>query len=139
MSDVHDKKTRRRNMKSIRNKDTKPEMIVRRFLFNNGFRYRVHYKELPGKPDIVLIGKRVVIEVKGCFWHRHEGCKKTTTPATNRDFYIAKFSATIERDKKNRKFCIDNGWKVIDVWECELETANKRKNRLTKLIEEINQ
>ena len=93
------------NMSRIRGKNTKPEMYVRKVLYQNGFRYRLHYSKLPGKPDVVLVGKRIVIDIKGCYWHRHEGCKYATTPNTNTEFYQKKFADTSTGDGK--KF---NAW-----------------------------
>ena len=137
MSDVHDIRTRSFNMSRIRSKNTKPEMYVRKFLYKNGFRYRLHYSKLPGKPDVVLVGKRIVIDIKGCYWHRHEGCQYAATPNTNKEFYQKKFTDTIARDAKNRKQWQKEGWKVVDVWECELKNSEKRERRLLKLINEL--
>lgn len=109
------------NMSRIRSKNTKPEMIVRSFLHRNGFRFRLHVKALPGHPDIVLPKYKTVIEVRGCFWHRHLGCKATTTPSSNIEFWQKKFKQNIERDKQNGKELKDLGWNQIVVWECETE------------------
>lgn len=125
-------------MSRIRAKDTKPEIVVRKFLYANGYRYRIHYSKLPGKPDIVLIGKKIIIDVKGCFWHRHSGCKYAAIPKTNYEFYQKKFSQTIERDTRNRRVWLLNGWKVIDIWECEVKNSREREHRLESLIQEIN-
>ena len=124
-------------MSRIRGKDTKPEMYVRKFLYGNGFRYRLHYKKLLGKPDVVLVGKNVIIDIKGCYWHRHTGCRYATTPSSNVDFYLKKFADTVERDKRNIAYWKEEGWKVIEVWECELKTAESRKQRLEELLQEI--
>ena len=139
MSDVHDIKTRSYNMSQIRGKDTKPELYVRKFLYRNGIRYRTHYPKLPGKPDIVIIGKRIIVDVKGCFWHRHGGCKFTTTPKRNRDFYEKKFAETTIRDAQNLGYWLQKGWKVIEVWECELKNQSARKKTLDELLKDINQ
>lgn len=137
MADVHDRNTRSYNMSKIRGKNTKPEMYVRKFLFEKGFRYRLHYSKLPGKPDVVLVGKRIVIDVRGCYWHRHKACKYATTPKTNKEFYQRKFAATKERDTRNTVFWQKDGWKVIEVWECELKNCIVREKRLKKLLREI--
>ena len=135
MTDVHDKKTRSFNMSMIKGKDTMPEMVVRKFLFSKGLRYRLHYKKLPGKPDIVLVGRKTIIDIKGCYWHRHPNCKYATMPKSNTDFYLKKFEETVGRDKENMTYWKENGWNVIEVWECELK--KNRECRLQKLLEEL--
>lgn len=107
------------NMSRIRSNDTTPELVVRSFLYKNGFRYRLHYKKLPGHPDIVLPKYKTVVEVRGCFWHRHPGCSKATTPSSNTNFWNAKFERNVERDRKNILALQKLGWNVIVVWECE--------------------
>ena len=108
------------NMSRIKSKDTTPERIVRSFLHRNGFRFRLHAKDLPGKPDIVLPKYKTVIEVRGCYWHRHEGCKDATTPSTNTDFWQKKFADNVARDKRTEQELKALGWNVIVVWECEV-------------------
>lgn len=120
-SDVHDRKTRSYNMSRIRGKDTKPELLMRSLLHREGFRFRVNYKKLPGKPDIVLPKYKTVVFVHGCFWHRHEGCRYTTTPATRRAFWEEKFAGTVRRDKEVQDLLVEMGWTVLIVWECELK------------------
>ena len=137
MSDVHDKETRSYNMSRIRGKNTKPELYVRKFLYANGIRYRIHYSKLPGKPDIAITSKKILIDIKGCYWHRHAECKYATTPKTNVKFYEKKFNDTVSRDLKNKRKWEKEGWRVIEVWECELKTIKKREKRLIKLIEQI--
>lgn len=117
--DVHSPEQRSFNMSRIRGKDTRPEMMVRRWLWANGYRYRLHRKDLPGKPDIVLKKYRAVIFVHGCFWHRH-GCKTTTTPESRRDFWVTKFRENVSRDERNVATLIEQSWRVIVVWECSL-------------------
>ena len=107
------------NMSRIRGKDTTPERLVRSALHRMGYRFRLHRKDLPGKPDIVLPKHRVVIFVHGCFWHRHPRCRYATTPKTNRTFWNAKFKANIERDRRVRRELRKLGWKVVVVWECQ--------------------
>ena len=112
------------NMSRIRSTNTKPEMVVRSFLHRNGFRFRLHVKELPGHPDIVLPKYKTVIEVRGCFWHRHQGCKYATTPASNTEYWRVKFKQNITRDQKNARALAALGWQVIVVWECETVKTN---------------
>ncbi|MBS1636168.1 MAG: DNA mismatch endonuclease Vsr [Bacteroidetes bacterium] len=121
MADVHSKETRSYNMSRIKGKNTNPEIIVRKFLFSKGFRYRLHDKKLPGKPDIVLPKYRTVIFVHGCFWHGHEGCRYFTLPKTRTEWWLNKITGNIERDKKKEKMLAEAGWKVINIWECSLK------------------
>ena len=108
------------NMSRIRAMDTKPEMQVRRMLHAAGFRYRLHVKDLPGKPDIVLPKWKTVIFVHGCFWHRHEGCKDATTPKTRTEWWLRKFDRNIKNDASAKEKLEAEGWYVITVWECEI-------------------
>lgn len=107
-------------MAGIRGKDTKPELIVRRRLFAAGFRYRLHVKGLPGRPDLVFPRYRAVVFVHGCFWHRHEGCRFTTTPSTRPEFWARKFAANVERDARKTSDLREAGWRVAVVWACAL-------------------
>jgi DNA mismatch endonuclease (patch repair protein) len=119
-------------MRRIRGKDTSPEWGVRRFLHRNGFRYRLRQRDLPGRPDIVLPKLRTVIFVHGCFWHRHPGCVKTSTPSTRRAFWEAKFKANVERDFRKAKELRAQGWKVVIIWECEV-----KETRLRRLLSQL--
>ncbi|MEO0910814.1 MAG: very short patch repair endonuclease, partial [Pseudomonadota bacterium] len=110
------------NMSRIRGKNTKPEIVLRSLMHRAGFRYRLHDKKLPGKPDIVLAKHKTAIFVNGCYWHRHQGCPKATTPKTNTAFWTKKFEETVERDARKKSELIESGWRVITIWECELET-----------------
>lgn len=121
--DVHDKHTRSYNMSRIKGKNTKPEMLVRKFLFANGFRYRLYVKTLPGKPDIVLPKYKTVIFVNGCFWHGHKGCKFFVVPRTRTDWWLNKIKETQKRDREKEIELNVLGWKVITIWECELKTT----------------
>ncbi len=121
--DVHSPSTRSFNMSKIKGMDTRPEMTVRQWLWSNGYRYRLHRKDLPGKPDIVLRKYRAVIFVHGCFWHRH-GCHATTTPVTRREFWLGKFHENVNRDKRNIESLINDGWRVMVIWECSLRGKN---------------
>lgn len=136
MADVHDKKTRSYNMSRIRSKDTKPELLVRKFLHASGFRYRLHVKDLPGKPDIVLPRYRTVIFVHGCFWHGHKNCKYFKIPATRKDWWNDKIARNIANDKNAIKNLKNEGWKVIIIWECDLKQA-KTAVSLPRLIRKI--
>jgi DNA mismatch endonuclease Vsr len=113
---------RRRNMQAVRGKDTQPEMVVRRLLHRMGYRYRLHVKELPGKPDIVFPARRAVIEVRGCFWHRHPdpACKNAVLPATRREWWGEKLARNVARDAANTAALAEMGWRVCVVWECEV-------------------
>lgn len=113
-------------MSRIKGRDTGPEMRLRSLLHRAGFRFRLHPKELSGKPDIVLPKYHAVIFVHGCFWHRHDGCRNATTPSTRTDFWQAKFDGNVERDKRNRAALETAGWTVITVWECELKVDADR-------------
>lgn len=138
MTDMLTKSDRSALMARIRGKDTKPELVVRRFLHQNGFRFRLQRRDLPGRPDIVLPKLRSVIFVHGCFWHRHAGCFRTTTPTTRRDFWEHKFKQNIERDLRNVAELSVQGWKTLTIWECEvteigLTLLASRLNMQTKI------
>lgn len=124
MPDVMTPKQRHDCMSHIRSKNTKPEQLVRQFLWHCGFRYRLHVKDLPGKPDIVLPKYRTVIFVDGCFWHGHNGCKYYTVPKTNTEFWMTKIARNKNRDQEVRRKLEAKGWSVIIVWECQLKKAN---------------
>lgn len=134
MADILSKERRSWNMSRIKSKNTKPEIIVRKLLFSMGYRYRLHIRDLPGTPDIVLPKYRTVIFVNGCFWHRHPNCKYTTMPKSRTDFWSNKFLANIERDKRNYSELKKLGWKIIIIWECEISNKSYLKNLfITKL------
>lgn len=132
MADVHDKATRSYNMSRIRSKDTKPEMLVRRFLHANGFRYKLHDKTLPGKPDIVLPKYKTVIFVQGCFWHGHNDCKYFVVPKTRTNWWLSKINKNKLNDLKALESLKSVGWKVINIWGCGLNP-----NNFTKTLEEL--
>ena len=136
--DVHTKNTRSYNMSRIGSKNTSIELIVRKFLFNNGFRYRIHYNRIPGKPDLALVRHRIAIFVNGCYFHGHENCKLATTSETRKDFWREKITSNIiQRQKKRRISCDKINWTVLKIWECEIEPRKKysevRENNLKKL------
>jgi DNA mismatch endonuclease, patch repair protein len=125
MTDVHTPSVRSYNMSRIRSKDTKPEMLVRKFLHANGFRYRLHDKKLPGKPDIVLPKHKTVIFVHGCFWHGHEGCRYFTIPKTRTEWWIEKINTNRINDFKYSELLKTAGWRVLQIWECSLRSGNQ--------------
>lgn len=123
MADVVDGATRSRMMSGIKGRDTRPELLIRGHLHLAGFRYRVHARHLPGTPDIVLPKWMAVIDVRGCFWHRHPGCRYATTPATRAEFWQRKFERTVERDQANAEALSSLGWRTAVVWECALRDS----------------
>lgn len=122
MPDVHDKATRSRNMSAIRGKDTKPEILIRKELHRRGFRFRLHDKRLPGKPDIVLPKHSAVIQVNGCFWHGHD-CSLFKVPGTRTEFWLEKIGQNKDRDKRNSLALKAAGWREAIVWECALKRS----------------
>lgn len=137
MADVHDQQTRSYNMSRIRGKDTKPEMLVRKFIFSNGFRYKLHDKKLPGKPDIVLPKLRTAVLIHGCFWHGHESCKYFVLPKTRTDWWLQKINRNKQLDSENFLKLTKDGYKVFTIFECELKSEN-RERTLTKIIKQLN-
>ena len=135
-SDVHDSATRSYNMSRIKGKDTKPELLVRKYLHSKGLRFRLHDSKLPGKPDIVLSKYHTVVQVQGCFWHKHEGCKYFVVPKTRTEWWLNKINRTVERDKENKNKMDLLGWKTLVVWECDLK-KDKKESTLKKLYEDI--
>lgn len=123
--DVHDSKTRSYNMSCIKGKRTKPEEIVARYLFSQGFRYRRNVRSLPGTPDIVLKKYNTVIFVNGCFWHMHENCRYSVMPENHKEFWAEKLLKNKERDEKKKRQLEQMGWNVIVVWECQLKGEEK--------------
>lgn len=138
MSDIFSQTKRSDIMSKISSKDTKPEILVRKFLFSKGFRYRINVKTLPGKPDIVLPKYKTIIFVNGCFWHGHN-CKKGKLPSSNTDFWKEKISNNRLRDDKNSDLLVKLGWKVIIIWQCEISKIDNRIEILNKLLEDIKQ
>jgi DNA mismatch endonuclease (patch repair protein) len=136
MADVHNKETRSFNMSRIKSKDTKPEIIVRKYLFSKRFRFRLHTLSLPGKPDIVLPKYKIIIFIHGCFWHGHENCKYFVVPKTRTDWWISKIERNKQTDIDNFQKLKFLGWKVLIIFECELK-KEKRQNTLDELINKI--
>lgn len=121
MADIVDKATRSKMMSGIRGKNTKPELLLRRALHRLGLRFRLHSSGLPGRPDIVLPKHNAVVQVQGCFWHRHYGCPFATSPSTNAVFWSGKFEETVRRDERNLSALKKLGWRVAVVWECSVK------------------
>ena len=136
MADVHSKETRSYNMSRIKNHNTKPEIIVRKYLFHRGFRYRINVKNLPGKPDIVLPRYKIVIFINGCFWHKHEGCPYFVIPKTRTEWWMDKINKNKTRDTEQQKQLQEAGWTVLIIWECELK-PKQRESTLAKITESI--
>ena len=137
MADVHTPEQRSYNMSRIHSKNTKPEELVRKFLFSQGFRYRKNDAKLPGKPDIVLPKYKAVIFVNGCFWHGHEGCRYFVWPKNNAEFWKEKITGNIQRDKHNHQLLANQGWRVIEIWECQLMKSvvdNTLQNLILQII-----
>jgi DNA mismatch endonuclease, patch repair protein len=122
------------NMSQIGSKDTQPELIVRRLLTEMGLRYRLHRRDLPGKPDIVFGPRRLVLFVHGCFWHRHRGCRLASTPSANAAFWQSKFDANTARDRRNTTALKRAGWRVAVIWECETRQPERLARRLQRLL-----
>jgi len=137
MSDVHSAEIRSYNMSQIHSKDTKPEELVRKYLFSKGFRYRKNDARLPGKPDIVLPKYKTVIFINGCFWHKHEGCKYFVWPKNNAEFWKEKIEKNADRDDKNYKLLEKAGWNIIIIWECELK-SRVVESSLNRIVVELN-
>ena len=138
MSDVHNRSVRSYNMSRIKGRDTKPELIVRKFLHSRGLRYRLHRKDLPGKPDLTLKKYQAVIFIHGCFWHGHEGCSYFSAPKTNTEWWLSKIYSNKKRDESARQSLESAGWKVIVIWECELKKP-RRIETLEWLLDEVRQ
>lgn len=136
MSDIFTKEKRSKIMSKVSTKGTKPELLVRKYLFSQGFRYRINLKGLIGTPDIVLSRYKTVIFVNGCFWHGHN-CKAGHRPSSNTTYWNDKISQNIERDARNIKMLEDIGWHVITIWQCEIKNAKLRDARFQKLTNEI--
>jgi len=137
MTDVMTPEQRSRCMAAIKGKNTKPEIVVRKFLFSKGLRYRVNNRKLPGSPDIVLRKYRTVVFIDGCFWHGHEGCKYFRLPKSNTDFWRQKIVMNFARDYANNVDLRLAGWRVIRIWECEIKTKSSREETLEKLYLDI--
>jgi DNA mismatch endonuclease (patch repair protein) len=121
-------------MSRVRGKDTKPELVVRKIAWSLGARYRLHVKRLPGRPDLVFASRRKAIFVNGCFWHRHQGCRLSTTPKTNTSFWNEKFKANVARDRRNIAELEAAGWSVLTIWQCETKDLPELHKRLSEFL-----
>lgn len=137
MTDVHSKEIRSYNMSKIKGKDTKPEILVRKFLFAKGLRYKLHDKKLPGKPDLVFPKYRKVLFVHGCFWHGHENCKYFILPKTRTEWWLNKINKNKEKDLESTKKLESEGWKVYVIWECDLKNTRQKEDVLNDLYHKI--
>lgn len=129
-------KRRSENMRAIRGKGMKPEMIVRKLIHGMGFRYRLHRKDLPGKPDLVFSSRQKLIQVHGCFWHQHNdpNCKIVRVPKSNQDYWLKKLERNKSRDKENQSLLQELGWEVMVIWECQTQDANWLKSQLHSFL-----
>lgn len=135
--DTVSKEKRSEVMSKVRAKNTKPEIIVRKLLHNNGFRFSLHRKDLPGKPDICLRKYKTVIFVHGCFWHDHKNCANARMPKSNQDYWVPKIKRNAERDNKHKADLKKMGWNVMTVWECELKNQDKLARKLKEKLYNI--
>ena len=135
MTDIVSKKKRSEMMSGIKGKDTKPEIATRKMMYKMGLRYRLHRKDLPGKPDIVLGTIKLAIFVHGCFWHRHNQCKYSYSPKTRVNFWEKKFKDNVKRDMNNRHALEELGWKSAVIWECQTKDPNDLKKNILNIIE----
>jgi DNA mismatch endonuclease (patch repair protein) len=138
MADIVPPSVRSRMMSGIKGKNSQPEMLVRRMLFAAGYRFRLHRRDLPGTPDIVMPSKKIAIFVHGCFWHAHKGCKYAKVPATRPDFWAAKLQANVERDQKAIETLTTMGWRVLCVWECSTRHQDTVESLGKKVVDWIN-
>jgi len=136
MADVFSREKRSDIMSRVKNRDTKPELIVRSTLHKMGYRFRLHRRDLPGNPDIVLPKHKKVIFVHGCFWHGHKGCPRSSRPSSNKKFWNEKIDKNIKRDKNVRKELKRSGWDIMVIWQCEIKDSEKLQRKLTKFLAE---
>jgi len=136
LADNHSKEIRSYNMSQIRSKNTKPEELVRKYLFSRGLRFRKNDKRYPGHPDIVLPKYKTIVFINGCFWHMHEGCSRSVLPKSNTDYWVPKLERNKEKDMESKRLLSEQGWNVIIVWECDLK-KNERQSTLDQLYESI--
>jgi len=122
-------------MSRVRSKNSRPELFVRRLVFALGYRYRLHGKDLPGRPDLVFRKQRKVIFVNGCFWHRHESCSLARLPKSRLDFWVPKLQGNEIRDRGNRRMLAKQGWRTLTIWECELKQANRVQSRVRRFLD----
>lgn len=136
MADVHSKEVRSYNMSRIKGKDTKPEILIRKFLFSKGIRYRLHDKRFSGKPDLVFPKYKTILFIHGCFWHGHINCKYYVVPKTRTEWWLNKINGNIKKDAESVNLLEQEGWKVITVWECGLK-SDKKEETLRQLLKQL--
>jgi DNA mismatch endonuclease (patch repair protein) len=134
MSDRLSPAARSENMRRIRSKDTGPELAVRRLIHRLGYRYRLHVNSLPGKPDIVLVRHKKIVEVRGCFWHKHRGCKDAHLPKSRQEYWAPKLARNVQRDKRNHEALKQQGWNVLVIWECETQCWITLRSHLIEFL-----
>jgi DNA mismatch endonuclease (patch repair protein) len=127
------------NMQRIRSKDTAPELVLRRLIHGLGYRFRLHRKDLPGRPDLVFAKRRKIVFLHGCFWHQHPDCREGRTPATRRDYWVPKLKKNQIRDAASRALLEEQGWKVLIIWECELGNISAVKRAVMKFLGSVRQ
>lgn len=137
--DIRSIEARSRNMARVRSQNTRPEVHVRSLLHRLGYRFRLHSSVLPGRPDIVLPKYHIAILVHGCFWHQHQGCKRSSRPATRVEFWNKKLDGNVARDERTRQLLMEQGWKVLVVWECEIGNREQLASKLRSAIESLSQ
>ncbi len=137
MTDTVDREKRSEIMSRVGSRDTKPELVVRRIAHGLGFRFRLHRKDLPGRPDIVFPRYRSVIFVHGCFWHRHPSCKYASSPKTRVEYWEDKFRSNVARDARNETLLRDLGWRVLVIWECETKDREAVAERISSYLEQV--
>jgi DNA mismatch endonuclease, patch repair protein len=137
LADIVSKRRRSLMMAAVRQQNTQPELTLRKALHRAGLRYRLHRPELPGTPDIVFVRSRVAIFVHGCFWHRHSGCPRATTPATRVDFWLDKFEKNVARDRRAQSSLRAAGWRVLVVWECQVKSVDTTRGAVNRVASSI--
>ena len=134
MTDALTPQRRSENMRRIKSKDMKPELLVRSIVHRMGYRFRLHRKDLPGKPDLVLPSRKKAIFVHGCFWHQHKACREGRMPGSRRDYWVPKLQRNVERDAHNSELLKAKGWSVLTIWECEVKDEASVKRMLTDFL-----
>jgi DNA mismatch endonuclease (patch repair protein) len=134
VADHVDPATRSRIMAAVHSENTTPELAIRKLVFAMGYRYRLHVAGLPGRPDLVFPGRRKILFVNGCYWHRHRNCRYATTPKTNVEFWLSKFEANLRRDRANLKALRSLGWQVLTIWQCQLKNPDKLGKKIDAFL-----
>lgn len=137
MADIKSKEDRSKNMSAIRSKNTKPEIYLRKLLFNRGYRYRLYNQSLPGNPDLWLKKYNTVVFINGCFWHMHQNCKRSNVPKSNMDYWAPKLLNNVQRDARNKQLLIERGYKCLVIWECSINHVKKDEEARSNMIAAI--